>query len=240
MRLLLASSSTVYGGGYLDHLQGELADFFSGVARVLFVPFALHDLAGYAGRVRERFSRIGIAIDSLHEAADGRDAVERAEAFFVGGGNTFRLLDALARRNLLSPLRERSIAGVPYAGSSAGTNIAGLTIKTTNDMPIVHPVSLEALGLLPFQLNPHYVDPDPASTHMGETRDERIRQFHEEPENRAPVLALREPSWLRREGASLLLRGRDGLPAAGARLFRADGSVTDYGVTVDLSELLSK
>src|SRR5512141_1819391 len=120
MRLLLASSSTVYGGGYLDPLEGELADFFSGVARVLFVPFAMHDLAGYTARVRGRFSRIGIAIDSLHEAADGREAIVQAEAFFVGGGNTFRLLRALARRNLLSPLRERSISGIPYAGSSAG------------------------------------------------------------------------------------------------------------------------
>jgi len=143
--------------------------------------------------VRERFARLGQEVVSLHEAPEAECAarVRGADAFFVGGGNTFRLLRALQRRGVMGPMRERVLEGAPYGSASAGSNLAGPTIRTTNDMPIVWPESLEALALVPFQLNPHYRDPDPASTHMGETREERIRQFHEEAENRAPVLGLR-------------------------------------------------
>src|SRR6185295_14640441 len=126
-----------------------------------------------------------------------------AEAVSVGGGNTFRLLDTLQRSGLLGPLRLRVLAGMPYVGASAGTNIAAPTIKTTNDMPIVQPASFEALDLLPFQINPHYLDADPASPHMGETREERLREYLEE--NQAPVVGLREGAWLDRDGARLTL-----------------------------------
>jgi len=237
MRLLLASSSTVHGGGYLDHVAPALADFFANVSPVLFVPFALHDADSYAARARERFARLdpGRELVSLHTfpAAERAARVADAEGFFVGGGNTFRLLHALDSGGLLEPLRKRVRAGAPYAGASAGTNLAGRTIQTTNDMPIVHPRSLDALDLVPFLLNPHYLDPDPRSTHMGETREERIRQFHEEPGNQIPVVGLREGAWLAREGASLLLRG-----TGGARLFRPGESPTEYGEGQDLSFLL--
>jgi dipeptidase E len=236
MRLLLASSSTVHGRGYLDHLEEALALHYAAAKRILFVPFALADAEGYAARARERFARLGKSVDSL-AAGDPLARVRDAEAFFVGGGNTFRLLAALERGRLLAPIRDRVLAGAPYGGASAGSNLAAPTIRTTNDMPIAWPESSRALGLVPFQINPHYVDPDPASTHMGETREERIRQFHEEagdePDNRVPVLGLRESSWLVREDASLLLRG-----LGGARLFRQAQDPQEYGPDADLTFLL--
>jgi dipeptidase E len=212
-RLLLLSTSTLYGGEYLDYAQEEVRDFFRGIKRVLFVPFAIYDRNSYAGRARKRFSEIGYAVDSLHEATDARAAVQNAEGIFIGGGNTFRLLKALYDLDLLGAIRERVRLGMPYMGASAGSNVAAPSIKTTNDMPIVQPPSFDSLGLVPFQINPHYLDPDPASRHMGETREERILQFLEE--NDTPVVGLREGAWLRVENGSCELKG-----ATGARLFR--------------------
>ena len=212
-RLLLISNSTSHGSGYLDHCEGEMRDFLGPVRRVLFLPFALHDRDAYAAKARGRLKRMGFECESLHDAATPSAAVERAEAFFAGGGNTFRLLKALYDGGLLAPLQRRAEAGIPYVGTSAGSNVACMTIQTTNDMPIVQPESFEALSLVPFNINPHYLDPDPASTHQGETREERIREFHEE--NEPPVVGLREGAMLRIEGASVVLKG-----TAGARIFR--------------------
>ncbi len=211
-RILLLSTSTVFGGAYLDYAQEEVRDFLGG-ARVLFVPYALHDHAAYAGRARSAFTRFGLKLDSLHEVKDAREAVAQAEAIFIGGGNTFRLLKQMQELDLLGAIRGRVEQGLPYMGSSAGSNVAGPTIRTTNDMPIVEPQSFEALGLVPFQINPHYLDPAPGSTHMGETRAERILQFLEE--NETPVIGLREGAFLRIENGSCGLEGE-----AGARLFR--------------------
>ncbi len=234
-RLLLISSSTVHGMGFLDHAEQEIRSVLAGTRRVLFVPFALMDRDAYSARVRERFGAMGYELESLHESPDPIAAVENAEAMFVGGGNTFRLLSALYEDALLAPVRARVAAGAAYVGSSAGSNIACPTIKTTNDMPIVQPPSFEALGLVPFQLNPHYLDPDPASTHMGETREERIRQFHEE--NETPVVGLREGAMLLVEGRSVLLRGR-----AGARVFRRGKEPQEFlpGALLDLPGEIKK
>jgi dipeptidase E len=212
LRLLLASTSTTHGSGYLDHCAPQMQAVLGEARRVLFVPFALHDRDAYAARARERFARMGLALDSVHTASDPAAAAAAAEAFFVGGGNTFRLLHELHRAGLLESIRRRVAAGVPYLGTSAGANVACPTIKTTNDMPIVQPPSFAALGLVPFNINPHYLDPDPASTHMGETRETRIREFHEE--NDPPVVGLREGAMLRIEGHRVRLEGR-----AGARVF---------------------
>jgi len=212
-RLLLISTSTVFGTRYLEHAHGELREVLAGVRRVLFVPFALKDRDGYAAKAREAFAEMGFELDSLHEAPDPRAAVAAAEAVFCGGGNTFRVLKALYDLDLVTALRERALAGMPYAGASAGSNLACPTVRTTNDMPIVEPPSLAALGLVSFQINPHYLDPAPGSTHMGETRETRIREFHEE--NDLPVVGLREGAILRVEGDSVLLKG-----VAGARIFR--------------------
>ncbi len=213
MRLLLLSNSTNFGGGYLDHAAAAIADHFRGVRRIGFVPFALLDQAGYTARARDRFRQLGLEVEKVQPDAAGRKVIESADGVFVGGGNTWRLLDRLQRAGLLDPLRDRVRGGMPYMGSSAGTGIAAPTIMTTNDMPIVRPDSFAALGLVRFQMNCHYLDPDPASPHMGETRETRILEFLEE--NDTPVVGLREGSWLELNDTRRTLRG-----AAPARLFR--------------------
>lgn len=212
-RLLLISTSTVYGTGYLDHAESEIRDHLKGIARILFVPYALADRAGYAAKARERFQRMGIGLESLHEVSNPREAVEHAEAIFIGGGNTFRLLKALYDHNLVDEIRGRVERGMPYMGASAGSNVACPTIRTTNDMPIAEPPSLRALNLFPYQINPHYIDPDPDSTHMGETREERLIQYLEE--NERPVIGLREGAMLRVEKGEIWLKG-----TKPARIFR--------------------
>jgi dipeptidase E len=212
-RLLLLSNSTQHGQGYLDHAMAEIRALFAGVHRIVFVPFALKDRGGYTARARTRFAPEGIEVDELTADESGRRALESAPAVFVGGGNTFRLLKTLQESALLAPLQRRARAGMPYLGASAGINITCPTIRTTNDMPIVEPAGFAALSLVPFQINPHYVDADPGSRHMGETRDDRIREFLEE--NDVPVVGLREGAWLRVSGTAGELGGR-----TGARLFR--------------------
>jgi dipeptidase E len=206
MRLLLISSSNVHGYGYLDHPAPAMRAFLGEARRVAFVPFATHDHDAYTTKVRERLARMDLDVISI-------DELDRAEAIFVGGGNTFRLLKTLYDRDLLDTIRGRVRAGLPYLGTSAGTVIAAPTMQTTNDMPIVEPPSFAALGLIDFQINPHYVDPDPQSTHRGETREERIREYLEE--NECPVLGLREGSMLQVEDGVTTLLGEKS-----ARLFR--------------------
>ena len=212
-RVLLISNSTLFGSGYLDHAEAEIRDFLGGIKRVLFVPFALYDRDAYAATARDRFKRMGYELTSVHNAVDRIQAVAETEAIFIGGGNTFRLLKTLYDQSLLEPIRQRVAGGMPYIGSSAGSNVAGPTIKTTNDMPIVQPPSFDALGLVSFQINPHYLDPDPNSRHMGETREKRILEFLEE--NDTPVLALREGAMARCENGTIVLKG-----STGARIFR--------------------
>ena len=212
-RLLLISNSTLHGSGYLDHAETELRAVLGPTKRVLFVPFALFDRDAYAAQARQRFAAMGYELDSVHEAADARKAVDAAEAIFIGGGNTFRLLNSLYQSELLVPIQRRVAEGMLYIGSSAGSVVAAPTIKTTNDMPIVQPPSFVSLGLVTFQINAHYLDPDPTSTHMGETREERLNQFLEE--NATPVVGLREGCMIRVEQGVHQLKGRNG-----ARIFR--------------------
>lgn len=206
MRLLLISSSNVHGHGYLDHPESAMRAFLGDARRVAFVPFAAHDHDAYTTKVRERLARMDLQVIGI-------DDLDRADAIFVGGGNTFRLLKTLYDRDLLNLIRDRVRAGFPYLGSSAGTVIAAPTMQTTNDMPIVEPPSFAALGLIDFQINPHYVDPDPQSTHRGETREERLREYLEE--NEGPVIGLREGSIIRVEDNVTTLLGEKT-----ARLFR--------------------
>ena len=212
-RILLISNSTLHGSSYLDHAEAEIRLFLGDVKRVLFVPYALFDRDSYADSARRRFEQMGYELTSVHTAADPVQAVNETEAIFIGGGNTFRLLKALYDFDLLDPIRERVAGSMPYIGSSAGSNVAGPTIKTTNDMPIVQPPSFAALKLVSFQINPHYLDADPNSTHMGETREQRIVQFLEE--NETPVIGLREGAMLWVENDRVMLRG-----STGARIFR--------------------
>ena len=206
MRLFLHS------GGAFREAESEIHAFVPGPRRIAFVPYALDDLDAYTEMVANVMGPWGYEVEGVHAHGDPRRAILDAQTIFVGGGNTFRLLTRMVEHDLLDLLRERVEAGVPDMGSSAGSNLACATIMTTNDMPIVYPPSFDALGLVPFQINPHYLDADPNSTHKGETREQRLREYHEM--NELPVVGLREGSLLRREGDTLELRG-----SIGARLF---------------------
>lgn len=209
-RLLLISNSTLHGSGYLDHVEKEIVAFLGPRKRVAFIPHAMHDRDAYAARARARFATMGYELRSVHEPGVSLDG---ADAYFVGGGNTFRLLDALQQLDLITAIRRGVATGIPYLGSSAGSIVAGPSLRTTKDMPIIQPRTFEALGLVPFQISPHYLDPDPGSTHMGETQEERIFQYHEV--NDAPVVGLREGSMLVVDEGAIVLAGR-----VAARIFR--------------------
>ena len=207
-RILLASTSTVYGGTYLSYLQDELIDFFTGIDEILFVPYArpsgiTHD--EYTQIAQQFFNRVGKRVVGLHTFADPKKAIRQAKAIFTGGGNTFVLVNQLYGLEVMDVLREAVEKGTLYMGTSAGSNIAGQTMQTTNDMPIVYPPSFKTLGLVPFNINPHYLDPDPQSKHNGETRETRIKEFHVF--NDTPVIGLREGSWLRVEDEKVSLKG---------------------------------
>jgi dipeptidase E len=229
--VLLISNSTVYGRGYLDHVESEIGSFLGSAQRVLFFPFALYDRDAYTATAKTRFDAMGYSLESVHQAKNPHRAIEETDASFVGGGNTFRLLKALQDLDLIEPIRQKVRSGAPYIGSSAGSNVAGPTIKTTKDMPIVQPRSFDSLGLVPFQISPHYQDPDPNSTHMGETQEERILQFLEE--NDTPVVGMREGAWLLVEGDSVTLKGLNG-----ARIFRRGQPPVEAVPISQISELV--
>jgi dipeptidase E len=176
---------------------------------------------------------MGFELTSIHTASDAARVVNDTQAVFIGGGNTFRLLKALYDFDLIEQLRRRVAEGMPYVGSSAGSNVAGPTIKTTKDMPIVQPPSFDALGLVPFQISPHYLDPDPNSTHMGETQEERILQFLEE--NDTTVAGLREGAMVRVESGSTTLKG-----SAGARIFRKGREPVEVQPGAQFDDLLER
>ncbi|WP_242927324.1 dipeptidase PepE [Pontibacter vulgaris] len=206
--ILLISTSTTHGTGYLEHAEEEVKALLKGKSSILFIPYARPGSIShseYTAIVREAFAKWGIAVTGVHEAKDPVVAVNEAEAVFIGGGNTFLLLKNLYANKLIQPLRDRVEKGMPYMGTSAGSNVAGKTIGTTNDMPIVFPKSFDALQLVPFNLNPHYLDPIEGSTHMGETRETRILEFLNH--NTQPVVGLREGSMLRITGDKIELKG---------------------------------
>src|SRR5947209_2821752 len=230
-RILLISNSTVYGRDSLDHAETEIKNVLGPRKAILFVPFALFDREAYAAKAQARFAKMGLACESVHQVSDPNRAIEETDALFIGGGNTFRLLKALQDLNLIEPIRRCVRGGTPYLGSSAGSNVAGPTIKTTKDMPIVQPRSFDSLGLVPFQISPHYQDPDPNSTHMGETQEERILQFLEE--NETPVLGMREGAWVRAEEGRVVLGGN-----RGARIFRRGESPVEKTTGDEISSLI--
>jgi dipeptidase E len=231
VRVLVISNSTLYGRGYLDHVEEEIRNFLGAAKTILFVPFALYDRDAYTAQASARFEVMGYTLESVHSIENPLPAIQRADAIFVGGGNTFRLLKALQDLNLLEPIRRKVKSGAAYIGSSAGSNVAGPTIKTTKDMPIVQPRSFDSLGLVPFQISPHYLDPDPNSTHMGETQEERILQFLEE--NETPVVGIREGAWLLIENGGVTLKGD-----VGARIFRRGQAPIEVRPDTEISKLV--
>ncbi|MFB9057954.1 dipeptidase PepE [Mariniflexile ostreae] len=206
--IIIASTSTLHGSPYLEYLLDDLNVFLDGIDTILFIPYARpggisHD--DYAEHAKKAFSKIDKSLTSIHTFDHPKVAVKKAKAIFVGGGNTFVLLNELHKNDLIETIKEAVISGTPYLGTSAGSNICGLTIRTTNDMPIVYPKNLNALGLVPFNINPHYLDPDPNTAHMGESRETRIQEFHKF--NTPPVIGLREGSWLEVHENSIVLKG---------------------------------
>lgn len=231
--LIIASTSTVYGLGYLEYLLPTLDNHFRDTDTVIFIPYARpggisHD--DYTTKAAEAFSLIGKKIIGLHTFDDPVKAIKEAGGIFTGGGNTFLLVQQLYRTAVMSALKDVLSTGIPYLGCSAGSNITGLTMETTNDMPIVYPPSFKTLGMVPFNLNPHYLDPEEGSTHMGETREMRIREFHHF--NSQPVLGLREGSWLEVRGTKITLNG-----TLTARLFRQNQEAVELPPMSDLSHI---
>jgi dipeptidase E len=231
--MIIASTSTIHGGSYLDYLIEELKVLYENVSTVVFVPYARpggisHD--EYLAKCKAVFSTINIELKGLHNFEDPIKAIKESEGIFIGGGNTFVLVDRLYRNQLIQPLKDSINNGVPYLGTSAGSNICGLTMKTTNDMPIVYPESFNTLGSLPFNINPHYLDPDPNSEHMGETREMRISEFHKF--NTQPVIGLREGSWLYVKNTQITLKG-----ILDARVFEYGKIPYEISPETDLSHL---
>jgi dipeptidase E len=208
MNIILASTSTLFGGNYLEYLKEEIAKLYQNIDEIVFFPFARpggvsHE--AYTQKAKDFFAQLDIKVVGLHEFEDKKMAIKKAKAFFTGGGNTFLLVKTLHEEGLMSLLKENIGQGKPYLGCSAGSNIAGINMKTTNDMPIVYPPSFDCMGLVPFNLNPHYLDPNPELKHNGETRETRIQEFLTQ--NDIPVICLREGNWIRRVADLITVEG---------------------------------
>ena len=206
--LIVASTSTIHGGTYLSYLFPEIAQLFSETEEVLFIPYARPSGIShnkYTEIAQEAFSKIGKKVIGIHSIENPVEAINNAKGIFIGGGNTFVLVSQLYKKNILEELREAIFNGLPYLGTSAGSNICGTTMNTTNDMPIVYLPSFKTLGVIPFNINPHYLEPNPTSKHMGETRETRINEFHTQ--STIPVIGIREGSWLQVKGNTILLKG---------------------------------
>ncbi|QFG53045.1 dipeptidase PepE [Chryseobacterium sp.] len=210
MNILLASTSTLYGGNYLEYIKTEIEQLFQGIDEILFIPFARpggisHE--DYTAKAAEFFAKLNIKVRGLHEFEDKAEAINLAKGYFTGGGNTFLLVKTLHEENLMHFLKENVEGGKPYLGSSAGSNIGGINMKTTNDMPIVYPPSFSCMGLVPFNINPHFLDPSPDLKHNGETRETRILEFLTQ--NDLKVVGLREGNWIRRIGDRITTEGTE-------------------------------
>ena len=206
--MIIASTSTLHGGSYLEYLLPTLETFYSSIRELLFIPYArpggvTYD--AYTNKAALAFKKMNISVTGIHEYNDLKNAVKNAEGIFTGGGNTFELVNQLYKNDLMEVLKEKLEAGTLYLGTSAGSNICGVNMRNTNDMPIVYPPNFDTLGMIPFNINAHYLDPDPNSTHMGETRETRIKEFHVF--NETPVLGLREGSWLKVDKDQIILEG---------------------------------
>lgn len=228
--IIIASTSTLHGGDYLDYLLPELSIHFQHCKTVLFIPFARpggisHE--EYTEKVTLAFAKINKKIKGIHEFEDPTIAIKNAEGIFTGGGNTFLLVTQLYKNDIVKVLAETVKNGIPYLGTSAGSVICGLTMQTTNDMPIIYPPSFQTLGLIPFNLNAHFLDADTQSKHMGETREMRIQEFHAF--NTFPVLGLREGSWIEVKGDQITLKGN-----LSARVFRQNSSTIEIETGTDL------
>ena len=232
-KLIIASTSTLFGSDYLEYLMEELKELFKHSKSIIFIPYArpggiTHNT--YTELARNAFKAIGKDLKGIHEFENPSLAIQNAKGIFTGGGNTFVLVNKLYKNNLLNAIIESVNNGTPYLGTSAGSNICGLTMNTTNDMPIVYPPSFKTFGFVPFNINPHYLDPDPSSKHMGETRETRIKEFHLY--NTQPVVGLREGSWLDVKDEDIILKG-----SLSARIFEYGKKPYEIDPTTNLKGL---
>lgn len=234
MRLLLISNSTNTGEAYLEYPKNNIREFLGDkVKSVLFIPYAGVTISfeEYTERVQNRFSEIGFNVVSIHTCENPVKAVEDAEAIVVGGGNTFQLIKMIHENKLIEPVRKKVLAGTPFIGWSAGSNVACPTVKTTNDMPIVQPFSFDAFNLVSFQINPHYLDANPDG-HAGETREQRIQEFLVANPS-VTVVGLREGTMFLVENKSMKLIGK-----RNARVFRSGEIPCEISPEDDFSFLL--
>ena len=234
--LLLISNSTLYGSGYLDHCDLEIKNFLSNKKNVLFIPYARpngisHD--EYTNIARKRFKKMNINLTGINEYRNPKEVIKKQVAIFIGGGNTFVLLNELYKKDIINIIRDRVNEGMLYIGTSAGSNVAGKNIMTTNDMPIIYPPSFLSLNLVSFNLNPHYLDVDEDSHHMGETREVRIKEFHQF--NNEYVVGLREGSMLYIENNEVILKGK-----TGARIFNKNEYPREFLPGDNLNFLLDR
>ena len=206
--LIIASTSTIHGSGYLEYILPTLEKHFCDVQTLLFIPFARPGgitYNEYTDIARKAFATIQIKVKGIHEYSNQKEAIQQAEGIFTGGGNTFELVNQIYQNDIFDELKIAIEKGTPYLGTSAGSNICGVTMMNTNDMPIVYPPSFKTLEFIPFNINAHYLDPIKDSKHMGETREIRIKEYHAY--NSTPVLGLREGSWLEVKNNTIILRG---------------------------------
>ncbi len=232
--LLIASTSTVYGTTYLEYLQEVINNFFSGSEEIIFIPFARPGgatFSEYTNVAKSFFKRLDKRLNGIHESTNMKEALSNAQGIFVGGGNTFLLLKTLYDQSLLEVIKNKINEGTPYLGTSAGSNILGKSIKTTNDMPIVYPPSFDAIQAVPFNINPHYTDTHSESKHMGETRDTRIKEFLKY--NDTIVVGLREGSYLHVVANEISLGGTHK-----AKIFQPGSKPIELTSNDDLSFLL--
>ena len=240
LRLLLGSGG--FGGipGGRQYLAKQMQDFLGNAEKIVFIGYAVADPKEGLKMMEEHKILPGRNVKSITDFKDQPKAILEADGIIVFGGNTFRLLSKLYEHKLIEPIRQKALQGTPYIGASAGTNVATPTIRTTNDMPIMSPPSMDAIGLVNFQINPHYVrgaffsqEGNEFVKYAGETRDDRIREFHEE--NNTDVIGIPEATFLK------VLEGRivfEGSAKASARFFRKDEPAKDFEPGTDLTELL--
>lgn len=231
---IIASTSTIHGSAYLEYLLPALKELYKDVTEVVFIPYARP-----SGITHERYTEIAaeglksldLNVVGLHTYSNPIEAIQQAEAIFTGGGNTFQLVKMLHDLKLMDTLKKTIESGTPYLGTSAGSNICGPTMQTTNDMPVVYPSSFKTTGVIPFNINAHYLDPDPKSTHKGETRETRIKEFHIY--NDTIVIGLREGSWLRVQGSDIVLKG-----TLDARVFQQNKSPYEVQTAFNFKNLI--
>ena len=234
-KMILASTSTIYGSDYLEYLFPVIKTLYKNSSNILFIPYARpngisHDT--YTKLVKKTFNKIDLSVSGINESNNPTNSIKSCDGIFIGGGNSFVLLNEIQKNNMLEALTNKINSGTPFLGTSAGSNICGISIGTTNDMPIVHPSSLDGLNVIPFNINPHYIDKDKDNQHMGESRETRIKEFHQF--NNQLVIGLREGGYLKIIKNDIILKGN-----FSAKIFKPNQEPFEINPSFNLNKLLN-